>query len=156
MQDLLYKTLRLVKISLLIRTVTKSLRFFLGELFYKSNKETYKEVVKCVADKVHRVSISEPAAFDVKSMSSEGLAKVRHVGAWAIRRVVGDHQKYVQSNLVTKNRSTHDSVFRRMQVASLLEEHLVGNYESLKDRTKNPETLCVTEDRQFRSRGLTH
>lgn len=67
-----------------------------------------------------------------------------------------DHQKYVQSNLVTKNRSTHDSVFRCMQVASLLEEHLVGNYESLKDRTKYPETLCVTEDRQFRSRGLTH
>ena len=118
--------------------------------------ETYKEVVKCVADKVHRVSISEPAAFDVKSMSSEGLAKVRHVGAWAIRRVVRDHQKYVQSNLVTKNRSTHDSVFRRMQIASLLEEHLVGNYESLKDRTKYSETLCVTEDRQFRSRGLTH
>ena len=118
--------------------------------------ETYKEVVKCVADKVHRVSTSEPAAVDVKSMCSEGLAKVRHVGAWAIRRVVRDHQKYVQSNLVTKNRSTHDSVFRRMQVASLLEEHLVGNYESLKDRTKYPETLCVTEDRQFRSRGLTH
>ena len=118
--------------------------------------ETYKEVVKCVADKVHRVSISDPAAFDVKSMCSEGLAKVCHVGAWAIRRVVRDHQKYVQSNLVTKNRSTHDSVFRRMQVASLLVEHLVGNYESLKDRTKYPETLCVTEDRQFRSRGLTH
>ncbi|CAH3171356.1 unnamed protein product [Porites lobata] len=90
--------------------------------------ETYKEVVKCVADKVHRVSISDPAAFDVKSMCSEGLAKVCHVGAWAIRRVV----------------------------ASLLVEHLVGNYESLKDRTKYPETLCVTEDRQFRSRGLTH
>ena len=118
--------------------------------------ETYKEVVKCVADKVHRVSISDPAAFDVKSMCSEGLAKVCHVGAWAIRRVVRDHQKYVQSNLVTKNRSTHDSVFRHMQVASLLVEHLVGNYESLKDRTKYPETLCVTEDRQFRSRGLTH
>ena len=117
--------------------------------------ETYKEVVKCVADKVHRVSISDPAAFDVKSMCSEGLAKVCHVGAWAIRRVVRDHQKYVQSNLVTKNRSTHDSVFRRMQVASLLEEHLVGNYESLKDRTKYPETLCVTEDPQFRSRGRT-
>ena len=43
--------------------------------------ETYKEVVKCVADKVHRVSISEPASVDVKSMCSEGLAKVRHVGA---------------------------------------------------------------------------
>lgn len=98
----------------------------------------------------------EPAAFDVKSMSSEGLAKVRHVGTWTIQRVVRDHQKYVESNLVTRNRSTHDSVFRHMQIGSLLEEHLVGNYESLKDRTKYPETLCVTEDQQFRSPGVTH
>lgn len=34
--------------------------------------ETYEEVVKCVADKVHRASTSEPAAFDVMSMSFEG------------------------------------------------------------------------------------
>ena len=64
--------------------------------------EKYKEVVKCVADKVHRESISEPAAFHVKGTSSESLAKVSHVGAWAIRRVLRDHQNYVPANQVTK------------------------------------------------------
>lgn len=118
--------------------------------------EVYKEVVQCVADKGQRATISEPATFDVKGMPSEGLAKVRHVGAWAIRKVVSDHHKYVRSNMATTNKSTHSSVFRRLQIASLLEEHLIGNFESLKDSTKYPETLSVTEDLQFRNRGLTH
>ena len=46
-QDFVYKTLRLVRISLLIRTVTKSLRFFSGELFYKSNRKLFSCV--CIA-----------------------------------------------------------------------------------------------------------
>ena len=40
-QDFVYKTLPLVRISLLIRTVTKSLRFFSGELLYKSNRKLF-------------------------------------------------------------------------------------------------------------------
>ena len=40
-QDFVCKTLRLVRISLLIKTVTKSLRFFSGELFYKSNRKLF-------------------------------------------------------------------------------------------------------------------
>ena len=40
-QDFVYKTLRLVRISLLIMTVTKSLRFFSEELFYKSHRKLF-------------------------------------------------------------------------------------------------------------------
>jgi len=50
--------------------------------------EVYKEAVRCVAEKVQGAAISEPASFDVKGMPNEGLAKVRHVGAWTIRKVV--------------------------------------------------------------------
>ena len=46
-RDFVYKTLRLVRISLLIRTVTKSLRFFSGELFYKSIRKLFSCV--CIA-----------------------------------------------------------------------------------------------------------
>ena len=41
MQDFVYKTWRLVRISVLIRTVTKSLHFFSGGLFYKSNRKLF-------------------------------------------------------------------------------------------------------------------
>ena len=56
--------------------------------------ETYKEVVYCVSEKVQRAAISQPAAFNVKDMPSEGLAQGHNVGAWAIRKVVNDHRKY--------------------------------------------------------------
>ena len=46
-QDVVYKTLRLVRISLLISTITKSLRFFSGKLFYKSNRKLFSCV--CIA-----------------------------------------------------------------------------------------------------------
>ena len=58
--------------------------------------EPYKEVVRCVSEKVQRAAISEPASFNVKDTPSEGLAKVRHVEAWAIHKVVNDHRKYVR------------------------------------------------------------
>ena len=48
MQDFVYKTWRLVRISVLIRTVTKSLRFFSGGLFYKSNLKNFFSFV-CIA-----------------------------------------------------------------------------------------------------------
>ena len=37
----LYKTLRLVRISLLISAITKSFAFFSGKLFYKSNRKLF-------------------------------------------------------------------------------------------------------------------
>ena len=43
----MYKTLRLVRICLLIVTVTKSLRFFSEELFYKSHRKLFSCV--CIA-----------------------------------------------------------------------------------------------------------
>ena len=62
-----------------------------------------KEVVRCISEKFQRAAVSEPAAFNVKDMPSEGQAKVRHVGAWAIRKVANDHHKYVRSNKVTNS-----------------------------------------------------
>ena len=43
-QDFVDKTLRLVRISLLISTITKSFAFFLGKLFYKSNRKLFSRV----------------------------------------------------------------------------------------------------------------
>ena len=45
--DYAWKTLLLVRISLLIMTVTKGLRFFSEELFYKSNRKRFFRV--CIA-----------------------------------------------------------------------------------------------------------
>ena len=109
--------------------------------------EVYKEVTKSIADKVQTATISEPPTFDVKGMPAEGLAKIRHIGAWAIRKVVTNQQRYIRANMMTSNESTHCSVNRRHEIASLLEEHLIANFETLSATTKYHPTLSVTEDR---------
>ena len=48
--------------------------------------------------------------------------------------------------MVTANKPTRNSVFRRFQIASILDEQLIWNLESLKDSTKYPETSSVTEN----------
>ena len=47
MQDFVYKTLWLVRISLLINAIIKSFAFFSGKLFYKSNRKLFSCV--CIA-----------------------------------------------------------------------------------------------------------
>ena len=47
MQDFVYKTLWLVRISLLISAITKNFTFFSGKLFYKSNRKPFSCV--CIA-----------------------------------------------------------------------------------------------------------
>lgn len=116
----------------------------------------YKDVAKCVADKVERATVNDPLAFDVKAMPSEGLGKIRHIGAWAIRKVVSDQKRYVRSNMMSTNEQTRLSVLKRLKLASLLEEHVIANFEALSASTQYPETLAVSEDRQFRNRGLSH
>ena len=39
---------------------------------------------------------------------------------------------------------------------SLLEDHIIANFCQLDGSSAYPGTLLVTEDKQYRSRGLTH
>jgi hypothetical protein len=41
-------------------------------------------------------------------------------------------------------------------MTNLLEEHVIANIAQLQELTKYPHTLNLTEERQYRSRGLTH
>ncbi len=89
--------------------------------------------------------------IDVRNMPSEGLAKIRHVGAWAIKKVLSNQRKYVKDNLGTVVPSTLKSVNDRLEMCCLIEDNL-----KLKEATSYSETLEVTEDRQYRNRGLSH
>ena len=58
--------------------------------------------------------------------------------------------------MTSTNESTRISSTRRHEICCLLEEHLIANFETLSVATNYPQTLLVTEDRQFRNRGLSH
>ena len=58
---------------------------FLGNLLALSAKESNEEAI----------------AFDVEDMPAAGKAKVRHVGGWAIRKVLEKSRRYVRANMYT-------------------------------------------------------
>lgn len=97
-----------------------------------------------------------PMQFNVQEMSAAGRAKLRHVGAWAVRKVLERSRKYVRENIFTENSYTLQKVYEQQCKCELLEEYIVVPFSQIENTTKFPETLEVTENRQYRSRGLLH
>ena len=113
---------------------------FLEHLLRISRKEYRQEVV----------------SFNVDDMSAAGRAKVRHVGGWAIRKVLEKSRKYVRANICTENSVTMSSVQRHHSICELIEESLIGSVAVLEQESRHKDTLQVTEARQYRERGLVH
>ena len=98
----------------------------------------------------------EAIAFDVEDMPTAGKAKGRHVGGWAIRKVLEKSRRYVRANMYSENAQTMASVRRHHSISELIEESLVGSVTILENESKYKDTLQVTEARQYRERGLIH
>ena len=98
----------------------------------------------------------EAIAFDVEDMPAAGKAKVRHVGGWAIRKVLEKSRRYVRANMYSENAQTMASVRQHHSISELIEESLVGSVTILENESKYKDTLQVTEARQYRERGLIH
>ena len=95
-------------------------------------------------------------AFDVEDMLAAGRAKVRHVGGWAICKVLEKSRRYVRANICTENAETMASVRRHHSICELIEESLVGSVAVLEQESQHKNTLQVTEARQYRERGLIY
>lgn len=118
--------------------------------------EIYKTVVSTVVKLAKERETTDPVNFNVKEMPAEGLAKLRYVGAWAIRKVLNNEKKYVRDNIASSVAHTQQLVEMSYARCNLLEEFVVANFSVLEKTSKYPESLSVTEDRQYRRRGLIH
>ena len=96
------------------------------------------------------------STLNVKDMDEAGLGKVRFVGAWAISRVLKRAKKYARENLYTSCKDTRAQVNKNISKIQALESTVVIPYKILSSETKYPETLNVTESRQYRTQGLIH
>ena len=105
---------------------------------------------------VQQRETNESINFNVYEMPAEGLSKVRHVGAWAIRKVVEQTRRYAHDNVYSSNPATHMKAAESYRLCELLEEYVVSDMARLEENSQYPDTLAATEERQFRSRGLTH
>ncbi|KAL9967257.1 hypothetical protein ACROYT_G025442 [Oculina patagonica] len=112
--------------------------------------------VHFIAEKFTKHHESEEVNFSVSDMPPEGLAKLRHVGGWAVRKELECYRKFIRQNVYSQSTSTRSSVAIAHAKCELLEENIIVQYSWLKDHTEFPGSLDVTEDRQYRERGLLH
>ena len=70
--------------------------------------------------------------INVEEMSSCGKAKVRHVGGWAVTKLLEKSRKYVQANMFTQTSSTLASVIKHNKMCELIEDAIVILTQSLR------------------------
>lgn len=117
----------------------------------------FQNMLHIVGDAVRQKSNDDMVStLNVKEMDNAGLGKVRFVGAWAVSKVFKRAQKYVRDNLYTSCKDTRAQVNKNIAKIEALESTVIVPYEILSVETKYPETLNVTESRQFRTHGLIH
>ena len=98
----------------------------------------------------------QAVVFNVKEMSATGRAKVRHVGGWAVRKVLEQSRRYVRMNIDSENTEMMAGVKRHHEVCELNEESFIGSLAVLEQASLHKDTLQVSEARQYRERGLIH
>ena len=112
--------------------------------------------MKYLMEVVKKDTEEEPVTINVEEMSSCGKAKVRHVGGWAVRKLLEKSRKYVQANMLTQTSSTLASVIKHNKMCEMIEDAIVIPYSKLEEERQFPESLQVTENLQYRSHGLIH
>ena len=122
----------------------------------KVGREVFLSFLKHLSSVVRQDQQDDDISFDVESMPAVGKAKVRYVGGWAIRKVLETLRKSVKRNMFSLCSDTIAKVHKRHVMCELLEESIIIPYSKLEETTNLPETLQVTEERQFRERGLIH
>ncbi|KAL9961197.1 hypothetical protein ACROYT_G030097 [Oculina patagonica] len=113
-------------------------------------------VLNVIANEVRSQCQNECSAFQVSEMDSQGKGKVRFVFAWAVSRLLKQSRAYVNSNMYSESATVQHKVRKERQKIEALESAVIVPYDILYKSTKYPETLLVTESRQYRSHGLLH
>lgn len=89
--------------------------------------------------------------FSGWAMSGEGKGKVMYVGGWALRKVMEKARKYIKNNMTTTHEKT---LAKNMDKVNLIQYELLVQHSTLSTPSIYQDALTLTEDRQYRERGL--
>ncbi len=96
----------------------------------------------------------EQITLQVSEMGADGRGKVRYIGGWAVRKLLEKSKRYIIENNRSETKEVIERVSREMKKVLLLQNNLIVPSQILQETTKQPETLHLTESRQFREHGL--
>lgn len=91
---------------------------------------------------------------NVKELPAESRGKIRYCMAWAIAKQRDKCRADMRLKMCSTNPSVRSSSFNCYTEKKLLESLTISS-DVLEKDSQYPETLTVTESRQFRNRGLT-
>lgn len=94
--------------------------------------------------------------FNVDDMDEQGKGKIRFIGGWVASRLLKASRSYIHSNMNSEGKVVLEKVKKEIIKLIVLENLIVVPYDILCKETKYPETLNVTEERQYRTHGLIH
>ena len=72
--------------------------------------DTFSLFIRHLASKVDRRHETEELNFSVSEMPVEGLAKLRHVGGWSIRKELERSRRYIRENMFSQSSERRQSV----------------------------------------------
>ena len=79
--------------------------------------------------------------FDVEEMDVVERSKVRHVGGWAVRKILTRARNYTRKNVYTNYSSTLAKVETKQRVCELLEENVIQSFDQLQETSVLQKTL---------------
>ena len=120
------------------------------------SNQVFKEFLTHLLSKVQQAHKRSEVAFKVDDMSGEGRSKVRYVGGWAIFKIITNYRRYIKANMFSLNPDTLSTVRTKQDSCDMLEENVIIPFAKLEQNSLYPETLQITEGRQYRERGLLH
>jgi hypothetical protein len=77
-----------------------------------------------------------------------------YLGGWAMHKLLEKSRRYVGENKSSTSREVLDKVVKEMRKITLLENNVIVSSQFMQENSEVPETLQVTESRQYRERGL--
>jgi hypothetical protein len=116
----------------------------------------FQNLLSVLAITVSDVKREAYCTFNVDDMDEQGKGKIRFIGGWVASRLLKASRLYISSNMNSEGKVVLEKVQKEISKLKVLENLIVVPYDILCKDTKYPETLNVTEERQYRTHGLIH
>ena len=124
----------------------------LTDIAFAINAAIIHEASKATSD---HSSTQAPVFVDVNTLPVEMKGKIRYCGGWALAKTRDNFRRYIKENLFSSKESLQGRV-EECYVKKKAVDSLTSPSSSIHSSSAFPETLSITDRRQYSKGGLTH
>ena len=124
----------------------------LTDIAFAINAAIIHEASKATSDHIPNQA---PLFVDVNSLPVEIQGKIRYCGGWALAKTRDTFRRYIKENLFSRKESLQGRV-KECYVKKKAVDSLTSPSSSIHSSSVFPDTLSITDRRQYSKGGLTH